>query len=773
VQGKLISPSSAKYNSELREIELRYPQGSVARVNAVGKDRYFRFQLVSLTNRASVSDVVWGPVNTTISKLIGDLLGVVRNDDWAIGLLGLDDNTIAGPPVGGECYGMSYFIHSPDPKKIPVPAEYKEGQIFNIGGDGVSDVAFYSRPEEYFQLTAGNAAELQPSFGSTLTYHSRDRRKSYTVMYSLLPGFKGSRPRHLVTDTVNIDFIGSSVALYACPDKDGLSTIEQIELAEGLPHPMIDGKWIHDRSNLKPSMIWYGPHDKLIEYADSLGLKTVHDEGQGEYYANLADYWQGNRVQFSGGKTKTYRQFTDETNAHGIKYGLHTLCLFLQPGRCTDVTPSASSHLQTVLRTKLATGVSPTDTNIVVTDPSFLAEDGTWPMRDGSNTVQVGTELIHYDGITESAPYTLKGVKRGFDGTVPQEHNANAELAKLQMNCYNGYCPDLELMPAYADYYARAMYENGMRYIDFDGLESTLYQHQGYYGVRKFFRRFFDTFAKLTGGLAPRVMGSCVFAGGWEYMSVCDVGGGNNMFDPILNRWGIEGKDIRNGFGNSYFSPTLGGQDYHSDWSMFDAENLQAKAIGWDATFMLGLSAEAVERSGEKESIFKAFRTWEDARESGVFTDRTKALLRDLDFKFHLEQTGKNAYSLTPIKEVRISVGSTSSLKPIELFNPYDAQPLVLAIGFSSPTSGCVISLPDGTQVACNQKIEAGQFIIIRGNHMYLADKYRNEIANLRDPHSEILPKGQSKIEVVCPANTLAKYNLTLWISGKPKAIKS
>ena len=94
-------------------------------------------------------------------------------------------------------------------------------------------------------------------------------------------------------------------------------------------------------------------------------------------------------------------------------------------------------------------------------------------------------------------------------------------------------------------------------------------------------------------------------------------GAGNNMFDPVLNRWGIEGKDIRNGFGNSYFPVTLGGQDYHSDWTLYNAENLQAKAIGWDATFMLGLSEDAVEKSGEKAAIFRAFRLWEDARESG------------------------------------------------------------------------------------------------------------------------------------------------------------
>ena len=772
INNQLVSPTSAKFDSKKAEIKLGFPQGSIAVLKAQSKDRYFRFQLVSLTNRESVDDVVWGPVHTTISKSIGDLIGVVRDGDWAVGMLGLDDNTIAGPATPGECYGMRYYVHSPDPKKYPVPPQYKEGQWFNIGGDGVNDVAFYSHPEEYFQLTCGTGAVLEPEFGSTIAYHSRNRHKSYSFVYSLLPGFKGSRPRHQVTDPVDADYIGSAIALYSCPDKEGLSTIEKIELGEGLPHPMIDGKWIHDPSGLKPSIMWTGKHDRLIEYADALGMKAVHDEGQGEYYANPADHWQGDRVKFSDGKAMSYRQFTDETNAHGIKYGLHTLCLFLQAGRCTDVTPKATEHLQTVLRTKLAKDISAGDTAITLTDPSFLAEDGTWPMRDGSNTLRIGSELLHYDGISETAPYTLTGVKRGFDGTIAQTHKAFEEVAKLQMNCYDGFCPDLDLMLAYADYYATVMSENGMRYIDFDGLESTLYQNQGYFGVRRFFRRFFDTYAKLTGGMAPRVMGSCVFAGGWEYMSVCDVGGGNNMFDPILNRWGIEGKDLRYGFGNSYFAPSLGGQSLHSDWSVYDAENIQAKAIGWNATFVLGLSEDTVERCGEKQAIFKAFHTWEDVRDAGLFTDAIKTKLRDLDYKFHLEQTGKRSYLLTPIKELRVSEEANQSGKVIELNNKFDKQPLQFSIRFSAPADGCTFTLPDGFKVECKQKIGADQFVICKGTVIYLADKFRKKISDLSIDHSSWCPRGTSAIEVRPEVTAKVKFELTAWLADKPEKIK-
>lgn len=766
---KLIGPNRAIIRNSKREIDLWYPNGSMATVKIAAKDRYFRLELVSLKNRGAVDDVVWGPVHTKVSQRIGDIIGVVHDDQWAIGMSGLTDNTIAGTPVDGDCYGMAYFVHSPDPIKYPVKAPYKEGQRFNIGGDGVNDVAFYSHPEEYFQQVFGNGAQLEPEFGSTIAYHSRDRRTSRTNLFSLLPGFKGSRPRNQVSDPVNVDFIGSGIALYACPVKDVLPIIEKIQIAEHLPHVMMDGKWVRDPSGQKPDIAWYGPHDKLIEYANALGIKAVQDEGQGEYYANPADHWQGKRVGFTNGNNLSYREYTDQLSRHGIKYGLHTLCLFLQAGRCTDVSPIPSRNLQTVLRTKLANSVSKSSAEIEVTDPSFLAEDGTWPMRDGSNTLRIGNELLSYTGISLTAPFVLQGVKRAQFGTIASDHTGGEEVSKLQMNCYNGFVPDMEGMLTYADYYATVLAENGMQYIDFDGLESTLYQNHGYFGVRRFFRRLFDTYAKKSGGKDLRVMGSSVFSGAWEYMSVCNIGGDNNMFDPVLNRWGIEGKDVRNGFGNSFLPATFGIQTLHSDWSLYDAENLQAKSIGWNASYMLGLSQGTVEKCGEKKRIFAAIRTWENARAQGVFTQSVKERLKDMSLKFHLDQSKEGLFTLTQIKEARFTSGTAA------LSNNDDAQPLSFSIQALGAIERGIIRLPNGSTLRCDRKVEAGQFIISNGLQVYIADKNRNMIAPLSFDGKLILPKGNSELAIASELRNTEpmKVSLIVWIAGKKVKIGS
>jgi hypothetical protein len=710
--------------------------------------------------------------------------------------LGLDDNTITGPVTDGDCAGMGYYVHSPDPMKYPLPPQYKEGQWFNIGGNGTSDTAFYSHPEEYFQQVFGNGAKLEPDFGSTLAYHARDRRKSYPYLFSLLPGFQRSRPRHQVSDPVDVDFIGSGIALYACPDNVGLATIEKIILAEGLPHIVINGKWVRDPASFMPTIFWNGPRDKCIEYTQALGWKDISQETK-EFYPSLGNNWVEEDVKFSNGQTMTVKEFSAEAHKHGLTNGgLHTLCLFLQAGVSNDVTPIPSMHLQTVLRTKLAKDISPTDTDIVVTDPSFLAEMGTWPMGNNSNFLRIGGELLEYEGISETAPWTLRGVKRGYAtqaqdipawdspqrgiyATQAQAHKAGDELVKLQQNCYHGFAPDMVRLPEYAEYYADLMYRNGMDTINFDGFESTLYQNHGYYAVRIFCRRLFETYAKLTGGRFPRVTGSCVFAGAWEYMNVCDLGGGNNMFNPISGHRGIEGKDVGSGFGSSYFPATFGIQDWLSDWSVYDAQNLQAKAIGLNATYGLNISQEVVERSGEKDAIFKSFRAWENARAANVFTKEQKQQLKDPDYKFNLVQTGEESFLLSSVKEIGITGMADNQTHSLAIKNPYDDQPLQFALRFEGPDDaaldGLTITLPGGQHLMSVGRIKSGEFIICKGNTAYVADKFRKKTADLELDHAASLPSGDTTISVKslgASAPGKSHLQLTVWAFGKAEPVR-
>ena len=774
-----IEPKKAVYNTSKKEITVTYDNGAIAIIKAVSKDKYFRFQLLSLKNRGSVDNIVWGPYKTTISKTIGDIIGVVRNDDFAIGMLGLDDNTTSGPPTDGDMSFMYYFIHSPDPEKYPLPPDLKEGQLFSIGGDGKSDVAFYSHPEEYYRMNYGNGATLEPEFGSSICMHSRDRKKEQMIRFPNYPdnieGKANSARYQLVTPT-NADFIGSSVALYLCPDSLGLKTIENIVLNEGLPHPTINGKWIKDPAAYRPDIAWWGVHDSLINYAQRLGLHSVQDEGWGEYYPNPANRWTKKKISFASAPSMSVPEYGALTQKNGIRYGLHTLCEFLQPNNNSDVAPVPSDSLAIMQRTIITKNISESDTIITVKDTAYFNEFGGWEGNE-TNVLKIGKELIEYDGITTVSPYTFLHIKRGLYGTKRNSYKAGTVIVKLQPNCYRGFAPDMNLQEVYADYYGKWLTEGGMDYIDFDGLESCMYQGHGQYSFKQFFRELFDSYHK-NGGKYLRVMGSAIQEGSWHYMSVCNVGGGDNMFNPVENKWGIEGKDMRYVFQSSYLPATFGIISLGADWSVVDAENLEAKSIGWNATYMLGLSQQTVENCAEKESIFKAYRVWENARNANLFTTALKEKLKDLNYKFHLEQASEKSFVLYPVYENRFrNQPYNSGASVFQLNNEYQTQPLDFAIHISAPKDtpgdGIRIKLSNGVELIVDKKISNGAFVIYKNNTLYLADKNRKKIEEIQAPSSLQLPHGNSVISVgaLHESNDKIKFELVVTAIGKGEKI--
>jgi hypothetical protein len=189
--------------------------------------------------------------------------------------------------------------------------------------------------------------------------------------------------------------------------------------------------------------------------------------------------------------------------------------------------------------------------------------------------------------------------------------------------------------------------------IGFDGFESLVYQHQGAYAYKKFNGRLFDAYHKLTGRWPEITVTSNIFDGAWSYIAACNVGGGGNMFHIPAGRWAIEGKDIGTAFANSWFPTTFGGQSWDKKWSLPDAENLMAKAVGWNATFGLNVSQADIDATPIRDEIFKAWNAWQDARARQAFSKAQLEKLRDPALKFHLERAGTMGFALHTLKDGR------------------------------------------------------------------------------------------------------------------------
>ena len=109
--------------------------------------------------------------------------------------------------------------------------------------------------------------------------------------------------------------------------------------------------------------------------------------------------------------------------------------------------------------------------------------------------IKIGKELIHYKGVSSSAPYTLQNVKRGYWGTYPTAHQKNDPIYKLQVTVnygYDGLIPNLALQDKIAEYYADVCRINNIAHYDFDGQEFLFNNGHGYYSTKRFFRRMFE-----------------------------------------------------------------------------------------------------------------------------------------------------------------------------------------------------------------------------------------------------------------------------------------
>lgn len=142
-------PVKAHYDKAQKIITLNYSNGSVARISLVPQNNYFRLTLRSLAPRTSIDGVQWGSYHTSITNLLGEIIGVASDTteavNFAIGMLALDDNTLGGTSETiADAAPFQYIIHSPDSMRFSLPAHLHEGQVFTLGGDGISDVAFYA-----------------------------------------------------------------------------------------------------------------------------------------------------------------------------------------------------------------------------------------------------------------------------------------------------------------------------------------------------------------------------------------------------------------------------------------------------------------------------------------------------------------------------------------------------------------------------------------------------------------------------------------------------
>lgn len=674
VQGKFYAPDRAAWDNAKQRLTLHYAtpgSGREAVLAAQAKRTHIVFEVIDLRPMNGVELVLWGPYPTTIGDIIGEVVGVVRDPEFAIGLQTLNAKTLGGYPSQENDIETDYVADDPG-HYSDLPPELNKDQSFR--GDT-------ARPT---------------SFGSVLQAFCRNRDQERVIE-------NWGHEKFVAPPYRDGGVIGTRIALFAGPAANALETIGAIESAEGLPHPMLDGTWVKMATNANCAylIVDFGEDtiDRAIEMTKRAGLEYL-------YHGSLFDTWGHFKLKaslFPHG-IEGLRTCVEKARRAGVRVGFHTLSNFITPNDAY-VTPKPDPRLARIGASSLVGDIDAAQTEITVASPDFFKK------KTDMNTVVIGDELATYDSVSTEAPWRLLKCGRGAWGTKAASHTAGTVVGKLMDHGYRVFLTDADLTREVAENIARLCNAAGTLQISLDGLEGAWSTGMGQYGRTLLTHTWYSA-------LAPELRGQINDAsnpGHFNWHVYTRMNWGEPWYAGFRESQTLYRFKNQLQFERNLMPRMLGWFALHPNTSLEDAEWMLARAAGFRAGFALATSlastaqleadpksADAARQFGAVPAILAAIKEWETARLSGAFPAEVRARLRDNSREFHLAAISAGKWDLFEFHLERyaheITNGASAELR---FENPNAAQPLQWFVhsGSKEPVSGLVLQI-DGKTVA-------------------------------------------------------------------------
>lgn len=719
-----------------------------AKVKYLSHQSHLSFELVEITDEEKVELIIWGPYPTSVRETIGETVGLVRDSQFALGIQALNVKTLGGFPSEENDIEPAFDI-------------FESGDLVDVTSEW--------RNKKFYR---GQTAKVIEG-GSVLQAYTRNRKSERIIA-------NWGHTNYVAPSFEDGGIIGSKIALFGCPADKALQTIGEIEIAEGLPHPTIDGEWAKTSKAATASYLIIGFDNDNLDDAIALtkkaGLEYLYHGGPfktwGHFLMNedaFPDNW------------KSMKKYVERAKSKGIKLGVHTLTNFIS----TDdpyVSPVPDLRLAIVGASKLSISLDADADEVIIDSPQFFDQ-----MQN--NTLQaavVGEEIIRYRAVSENAPWKLTGAVRGAFGTTPTQHKEGSTIGKLMDHGYKVFLSNAELSWEIATRLADLFNETGLRQISFDGLEGVWSTGMGQYARSLFTKTWYDH-------LNTELQGKVI----------------NDASNPSHFNWHINtrynwGEPWYAGFRESQTNYRLMNQDFYRrnllpsmlGWfsmsdqtSIEDTEWLLARAAGFDAGFAFNVSFDNVEKNGQSEQIFYAINQWETARMAGAFTPEQKLMMEDIENEYHLEPAGENSWNLYPyyvkrfdhVQKTRQPGEPVSS--SLEFKNPYGEQApqLILKLkpgekGTVSAASNIILEINNFDTMELPLGLKPNQFLKLNGEGLLqLYDQNWNVLDSvLLGKRIPKLSKGENKvnIEATFASEDGTKLNIELKTMGSPESIQ-
>jgi hypothetical protein len=604
---KNYAPSGMTWSKPGKEFVLNYADiGVKVKVGVKAKKTHVVLKVLDVSPKDTVELVLWGPYPTTIKRTIGECVGVVYDKRFALGIQGLNIKTLGGYPRDRKLQD-----------KLLVTSIKDENVYDEFCEDAVV------RDE---QRVWGNTA-WRTSYGSVLQAFCRDRTKPWKIS----PGYTAA-----VFPDCGLN--GSAVALFGCPAKRStiVGFLGAIEKSENLPHPVLaDGEWHKTAEDTKAIFLVAGVAEKVGDYiawAKDTPVKLIYWDTPGPF----ADY--GAFKHFYIGDAK-YDEFTRKVKDGGFWNATLSLSNLLNAN--SPYVKNGDPRLVSAGLCDLAAPVDASATEITIKNPTpeIFKIDGSY------SGIRIDRELVTYTSVTKSAPYKLRGCKRGAFNSKASSHQAGAKGHKMVLNPIRGNADlDAEIAKNIAAYH----YKYDIRASAHDGIEFLEPEGHGEYSKLRFFDIWYHAFPKDR-----------------KYRPIMAASNANHFMWHYVGRyeWGDEGgsfnlrsgnKKYRNMNQNFYwrnFLPAFMGQVVITDKTTLDeAEWFFAIAAGCNAGYRvkLGTDPAILLKSAENAKIRKAMRAWETARRAHVFPLALRKYLQNNVAEFHLEALGNGKWKLYP-----------------------------------------------------------------------------------------------------------------------------
>ncbi|MCX4537848.1 Ig domain-containing protein [Streptomyces sp. NBC_01669] len=569
-------------------------------VKLVSKRGYTTFEAVAVDapKDVDVQTLLWGPLATSISETVGTSVGVVRDDDFAIGLRPLTDRTEGAWPQEYQDMGWESEVdHDPDHVSV--------GSLEEWSAAGVTPWGSVLR-------------------AFTFDYTKERQRKvhGYPIPVGPLPGRDGK-------------IAGSKMALFGASPEATPTILSNIAAGEKLPYPRLNGQW--QKASQASSQSWLVLGDLKTDNIPA-AARFAKAAGMNRIYSLTTNYgpWKSSgHYKFDsslGGSDAGAAAAVDIAKANGVQLGVHTLSDFIGTGdepydwalspQDPYVTAPADNRLVTGGSASLTRPLTAGDTTVYLDSGALLAAGV------HHSYLRIGDEFVSYGAAEQVGnEWKLTGVQRARWGSVAVSHAADDHAARVVANSYGGAIGNHAVLDEISDRLTTAWNKTGITGMSWDGLESASESGWGAYGM-----------AHLVNGTFRRIDAKDRFISETSRMT-------SNTWDALTRAsWGEVGSTSMEQVSKNnkylqanYLPGMLGWISLKGSDSLLTMEWKLARGAGLNAGAGFQSSVSSLVSGGENTTrLLDAIQQWETARNLGAFTAEQRARFRDLTTNWHL-----------------------------------------------------------------------------------------------------------------------------------------